>query len=279
MKARILTAVPLAAAAGAAVLGLPSAWFGTLLLPMLWLAIYEWTRLSGTAARAAGIVPTLVAALGLAWLWLPAWDPSAALLLTSPGFVALIQLLVCVTGAFWLIFAAALVVTGGRPLSPGGTWRGAWLISAACIALIFLLHRTPATGPAMAFAVLVMIWASDIGAFFTGRRFGGPRLVPQISPGKTWSGLAGGLLAGLAAGGACVWLLPSLPAREMIHYAPAALLALIAGVAGDLAVSVLKRRAGVKDSGHLLPGHGGVLDRLDSSIAALPVFVLAAAFV
>ena len=125
-------------------------------------------------------------------------------------------------------------------------------------------------GPALAMTLLVIVWAADAGAWFTGRRFGRTRLAPRVSPGKTWEGVAGGVAAAAAAGAAAAWWL----GRSWAEILPAAVLASGASVVGDLFESVLKRRAGVKDSGRLLPGHGGILDRIDGLTAAAPVYAV-----
>ena len=265
MIARVITAAVLAALAYAALFYLSNFQLGLVLLPLLWFASREWARLSGAAKRAAYAVPALMVLFGAALLYLPLY-----LSLYAPFNLPITAILVPAAGAFWLLYTAALVLTLGSRVYPGGAWGGGLLILAAYAALLWL-H---AASVKMTFAVLVMIWAADIGAFFVGRGLGGPRLARRVSPGKTWSGFVGGILIGLGAGALCASLLLHMSQQALINLAPAAALALLAAVAGDLAVSVLKRRAHVKDSGRLLPGHGGLLDRLDSSLAALPVVVL-----
>jgi phosphatidate cytidylyltransferase len=122
--------------------------------------------------------------------------------------------------------------------------------------------------------LLLTVWAGDIGAYLVGRWLGGPRLAPRISPGKTWSGALGGLLAAIAAGLLVAHLL-----SDGADAWRAALVAAILGIvaqAGDLLESFVKRRLEVKDSGHLIPGHGGLFDRLDGVLAAAPVAALLA---
>jgi phosphatidate cytidylyltransferase len=116
--------------------------------------------------------------------------------------------------------------------------------------------------------VVLLVWATDIGAYAAGRAIGGPGLAPHISPGKTWSGATGGLLAAVAAG-IFVAAIQG-PARGLPTAAAIAAFLSIIGQAGDLMESLAKRRFGVKDSGHLIPGHGGALDRLDAMLAVLP---------
>jgi phosphatidate cytidylyltransferase len=150
-----------------------------------------------------------------------------------------------------------------------GTAVGVGYIGTAAIAILFL--RQQPLGFALALWALAIVWATDIGAFFAGRAIGGPKLAPTISPNKTWAGLVGGMVAA-AIVGALIAKLGHLPA-EALWLAP--LLAVAAQI-GDLAESGMKRRVGVKDSGSILPGHGGLLDRIDGM---LPVAILVAALV
>ncbi|WP_030538755.1 phosphatidate cytidylyltransferase [Sphingobium sp. DC-2] len=138
------------------------------------------------------------------------------------------------------------------------------------MALLYLRQQTPDSyGLLLAFWALALVWATDIGAYFAGRSIGGPKLAPRVSPSKTWAGLGGGVLAALATG----FLLHRLAGLPVELAAASGLLA-VAAQLGDLLESAMKRRAGVKDSGTLLPGHGGVLDRLDGVAAVAPLAAL-----
>jgi phosphatidate cytidylyltransferase len=142
----------------------------------------------------------------------------------------------------------------------------------AGVAVLWLRHD-PVAGRADVLFLLSIVWAGDIGAYLVGRWIGGPRLAPHISPGKTWSGSVGGLLAAIAAGSlAAHFLSDAATWRAMLI---AAALSVVAQ-AGDLLESFVKRRLQVKDSGHLIPGHGGLFDRLDGVLAAAPVAALLA---
>ena len=137
-------------------------------------------------------------------------------------------------------------------------------------ALLVRLHGEGALGAELAFTLLVIVWAADVGAYAFGRLLGRTKLAPAVSPGKTWEGVTGGLVtAGLAAALAAPWL--ELPVGRLVVLGVAT--ALIS-VLGDLTQSMFKRNVGLKDSGKLLPGHGGVLDRIDSLTAAVPVLVV-----
>jgi phosphatidate cytidylyltransferase len=146
-----------------------------------------------------------------------------------------------------------------------------WILVA--LAALLALRSDPVAGRANVIFLFVLVWASDIGAYGVGRLIGGPRLAPTLSPGKTWAGAAGGLFAATAIGLLAASTGPR--SNPLTASGIAAFLALV-GQAGDLAESAIKRSAGVKDSGYLIPGHGGLLDRLDATIAVLPAGALLA---
>lgn len=125
--------------------------------------------------------------------------------------------------------------------------------------------------PGRVFCLILFIWAADTGAYFAGKNFGKHKLAPSISPGKTWEGWAGGAALTLATGWAAGYFLPDIP---LSHRLVAAGVVAVFGPLGDLAESMLKRSAGVKDSGTFLPGHGGLLDRFDAFLLVLPVLAL-----
>ena len=167
-----------------------------------------------------------------------------------------------------LAIAAMLVGLGG-----GGKRLAGGVLYAGLPAICLLFLREQPQGIALTLWTLAVVWATDIGAFFAGRGIGGPKLAPSVSPNKTWAGLAGGVLAAAIIGALLVYTL-ELPSGLGLLGGPMAILAQL----GDLYESWLKRRAGVKDSGALLPGHGGVLDRLDGLVpVAVVVATLSAA--
>jgi phosphatidate cytidylyltransferase len=164
---------------------------------------------------------------------------------------------------------AALIAwqLGAPPLWIG---LGAAYLTLPALALIWL-RGLPEVGLRIITWLLVVVWATDIFAYLVGRKVGGPRLAPVVSPGKTWSGLCGGVLAAALAGGVTAWAIGS---ERLLQAASVGGILAIVSQIGDLIESALKRRAGVKDSGALIPGHGGVLDRLDGLILAAPVLAL-----
>jgi len=168
--------------------------------------------------------------------------------------------------AWWLV---ALIWVFNFPTlipKPVAWICGALVLIPAYLAIVSLY----ALQPTLLLFVLIIVWAADIGAYFAGKRFGRVKLAPSISPGKTWEGVFGGL--------AFVALLASIRAQwlsiDIAVLLPFCLAVASISVIGDLTVSMFKRDAGVKDSGHLFPGHGGVLDRIDSVTAAAPLFAL-----
>lgn len=182
-------------------------------------------------------------------------------------------------GAIWvggIVWAAAIAVIG---LIMAAEWRamcharpgmlalGAVYIGPALAALIWL--RAGSQGLSRVLFLAAVVWAGDVGAYIAGRALGGPRLAPRISPGKTWSGALGGTLCAVLAG-VVAW--PGDTARAAL----VALLLSVVAQAGDLLESALKRHFGVKDSGRIIPGHGGMLDRLDGVLTAAPVAALLA---
>lgn len=262
LGARIVSALVLA---GATLLAsLQGGWLLTLFWLLAGIAVaVEWVGVTRVEPR--GPVRAAVG-LGLAVL--------AALTLLKPGILS----------SFGVLAGCASVV-----LALGATWRDRWrgLAGFACASVIVvvppLVRDQPALGLAGLLWMFAVVWTTDIAAYFAGRRFGGPKLWPQVSPRKTWSGFAGGLLAGTAAG-----LLAAIAATRLgwDPIVSPALVVLVSAVAsvisqlGDLGESALKRAFDVKDSGHLIPGHGGVMDRLDGfwSVSLLVGLLLASRY-
>ena len=233
------------------VVAIGALWFGSYALWLLaaalgLLAVREWGGLVGADRLRLGVALAVMAAAMICAA--PAyWDTDRA----TVAFLLIASLLM------------ALVPQSGA-LALGLAYAGT-----ASIALLFLREQPHGFG--LALWTLGLVWATDIGAYFAGRMIGGPKLAPTISPNKTWAGLIGGVIAaGIV--GAVVAALADLPASAFFIAAPLAVVA----QGGDLLESWMKRRAGVKDSGGLFPGHGGVLDRLDG---ALPVLIIVAALI
>ena len=254
LAARIATALVFGAAITAAFLYAPPP-VTAAVLALLWLAgVWEWAGFAKLPASWSVAYTTLFAvAMALAW-WL-----------NGQGLAVLL-----VVALLWWLFALVLVVRYPRSFTPTFVVLAGVVVLLPSWALLVRLHREGSLGAELAFTLLLIVWAADVGAYAFGRLLGRTKLAPAVSPGKTWEGVTGGLLtAGLAAGLAAPWL--ELPVSRLVVLGVAT--ALIS-VLGDLTQSMFKRNVGLKDSGKLLPGHGGVLDRIDSLTAAVPAFVV-----
>lgn len=237
-------------------LALAAIWFGSPYFPVLVALVaagmaWEWARLAAAErwAAMAFVIATPLAAIATIAFGAP---------LAAVG--------VAMSGA--ILVAGAAVATG----VPAPLWLAAgtaW-ISLPCLAILWMAGET--NGRATIFWLFAIVWGSDIGAYVAGRSFGGPRLAPRLSPNKTWSGALGGAACAGLVGGIAALLLGG-PATIWIAMS---LLLSIAAQLGDLVESSAKRKFGVKDSGTLIPGHGGLLDRLDSLLTAAALLGLLA---
>lgn len=254
LRKRILTAAVLVAVLLAVLLLLPPAATVILVTAVVLLGAWEWSgflRLPGSALRFAYVL-----LIGL--LMGAAWSISV-----SPGgrnLVMQLALLWWCVALLWVALAPRRVTAWSAALAGVLALVPAWLA-------LLRLRVGLADGAQWVLFAFLLVWVADIGAYFCGRHFGRVHLAPQVSPAKTWEGVLGGmLLSGLCALAGAAWFhLPALPFLLLC------LGAVAFSVVGDLTESLLKRFAGVKDSGTLFPGHGGVMDRIDSLTAAAPV--------
>lgn len=261
LKQRVITASILAVLVIWAVLKLPVAGFGAALLLMILPAAWEWARLAQLVETRA----RLLYVGGILALILALWPLQAAV---AGGLMSLGVLGWCVLCG-WLWSYSRHPQRRDAPALIGAV--GAVVLVLTWVALLGLRKQgQPDSGHYVLF-LLLLIWGADVGAYFAGRRWGQRRLAPAISPGKTWEGVAGAAAMTLLLAVAGLLALP-IGARWPLFLA---LCVVTAGfsIVGDLFESMLKRQCGVKDSGTLLPGHGGVLDRVDSLTAAAPVFL------
>lgn len=250
---RVLTALVLLGVFVSAVLWAPAWLWAALMAGVAGLAAYEWARLSDFPPLSARVYAALLALCALALPYVLAED--------WPAFQTGLIVLAVV---FWLAIA---------PLWLIGQWRvpQAWLRAAVGVVLLLptwaALLYLHTRGPAVLLGVMAIVWIADTAAYFAGRHFGRRKLAPTISPGKTWEGVAGawGALA-LYAGVLSLWV--GMPLLSLVLMVSGLL---YVSVLGDLFESWIKRVAGMKDSGTMLPGHGGVLDRIDALTSALPI--------
>ena len=273
LKTRILTALVIAPLVLCALFLLPARGFGVAMLAMTVLAAREWSRLTGSPTWNAWAFPGFILLAGAALLFLPAWG-------FGHGWPEAIVLAACGTSALFWLFVAPFWVGLRWPTS-----RASVMVACGCVVLLgawMALVELQSRSPWLVLAAMATVWIADTAAYFSGRAFGRRKLAPQISPGKTWEGVYGALAA-VAVYAVC--LVPfaheagfgaSVGAPAVAVWVGFALLLAGISVIGDLFESLMKRHAGVKDSGNLLPGHGGVLDRVDALLAAMPLAALAA---
>jgi phosphatidate cytidylyltransferase len=266
-RTRLLAAFIMGPIAIAAVLWLPTPWMVAVGAVLFLAGMWEWFALAeieDTLSRTVLLVVNLLLMVALVW------GSSGG----AGGSLVLFKLAVVGGVVWWLL--AMLWLMRFDFASDHDTHARVFKLGAATLAVVpawcalALLHRD---APGWLLLALAMVWATDTGAYFAGRRFGRRKLAPRISPNKTVEGLVGGLLLGVAIAVAGAALLGT-PVAVLPLVALVAILAVLFSVVGDLFESLLKRHVGAKDSGTLIPGHGGILDRIDSQLAALPVFAL-----
>ncbi|UXY14313.1 phosphatidate cytidylyltransferase [Chitiniphilus purpureus] len=255
LKTRILTALVLLPLVLAALFLLPHMGWVAFVALVCGLGAWEWSRLCGVHGWRAGVLPLFVAA-GIAGL-----APAAVPLIDAPWWPVVLA-----TVLFWLIAAPAWLrwrwpltrtLARGLPI-------GFLLLLGAGLSLVALRGHL---GPVGVLAVFAVAWIADTAAYFSGKAFGRHKLAPAISPGKTWEGVAGAAIAVALYAAALSWHFDFSWWRCLV----AALALMVISIVGDLLESLFKRQAGLKDSSALLPGHGGVLDRIDSLIALMPL--------
>lgn len=267
---RVKTALVLIPVMLAGIYLLPLTWFALFIGVIAVLGAWEWADLSGFSATWQRLAYQALIAVLLLGLYLGLRNdilPAAAVLVLASAWWVLGTLLVWrypAAVSLWSQPQARLLMGVLVLLS---MWIGFyWIVRADGSRLLITL-------------LMLLVWGADVGAYYTGRRFGRHKLAPHVSPGKTWEGVLGGLVGAAVLALVLLALFSDLSAWSALDYL---ILAVFAGtvvsisVVGDLVESMVKRHRGLKDSGQLLPGHGGIMDRIDSMCAAAPVF---AAFV
>lgn len=264
LATRVATGLVLAPAVVLAIVFLPALAFAALVSALMLAGFWEWTRLSGMSGRPLRAAALVALAAVFAWL---AWR-------AGPAELVLLAWAAC---GFWLLalgwlWRPRLGAAGGRLAISLKVAAGALLLTGAWAGALLVRDHLP-NGPGWLIACLAVVYGGDSFAYFSGRLFGNRKLAPAISPGKTWAGLYGALAGTVPVALLGGWLLGRTGAG-LAAWMLLAMACLLLSVHGDLIESVLKRQAGVKDSGRLFPGHGGVLDRGDSLFAALPAFAV-----
>ncbi len=264
LKQRVFTALALAPLVLGAVLLMPNRYLALIFAGVLLVGGREWAKLSGLSKITGQSIYLLIIALFMVIAYV------------NLGHAEWVPWLLCVSLVWWSAMLIRLSRYQAREqlkrfyLQQGV--EGILVLVPAWLSLV-LIHGLPENGPLLLVFLLLLIWSADIGAYFAGRRWGRVKLAPQVSPGKTREGLYGAIASALLWGLILAWWL----GLDLQLYPVAVILCVVTAlysVVGDLFESMLKRQRGVKDSGYLLPGHGGMLDRIDSLTAAAPVFLL-----
>ncbi|WP_110656957.1 phosphatidate cytidylyltransferase [Salinicola halimionae] len=259
LRQRILTALVLAPLALAGLFGLSGGSFAAFTALVLLLGAWEWARLAGFDDHKSRLLYTAGLGLVLLVAWWAGWISAQwPLWIAAAGWLA---------NAWWVSRYPQASDQWQPP------WRrlamGGWVLVPCWVGL----YQLRQDGSEWLLFVLLLVWVADIGAYFSGRRFGRRKLAPHVSPGKSWEGVYGGWVAvAVLVFLYALWL--SLDLHQTLGLLIVALIVAFISVVGDLLESMLKRFRGLKDSSHLLPGHGGILDRIDSLTAAVPLFAL-----
>jgi phosphatidate cytidylyltransferase len=261
---RVLTALVLAPLVLWGIWAAPGLIFAIGLAVIFLLAGWEWARLSGYTGNLARLVYVAVLVLAMVALY-------AGLAVVN------LALVVLVCGLMWWTLALMSVIAYPEA---NQLWQnsvlargiaGLFVLLPAWLAIV-VLHGHGPEGPAWVILLALLVWGADTGAYFAGRTFGRHKLAPRVSPGKTWEGVLGGVVLGLLIAWAGSWWLGA--PGGLVAFMLLVLATLLISVLGDLLESLFKRITDIKDSGGLLPGHGGLMDRIDSLTAAAPLFVL-----
>jgi phosphatidate cytidylyltransferase len=261
LKQRVITAIILFALFLAALFGLPSLGWQVLVLAVMWQGAVEWAHLSGLNGRATAVYWLLTLAMMGGVLW---FDNSFSL-----GYQTTLHLAWYILAVlFWVFVVPAWLISGWRTQNAGLMSLVGWIVLVPT-GLAMLDLR--AFNPWVLLFVMTVVMVADISAYFAGKRFGKNKLAPAISPGKTWEGVFGAMI------GVTVYVIIVGWASGLYKHYPIFPAVIAAGlwwvalsVIGDLFESAVKRQAGVKDSGAILPGHGGLLDRIDALTSTLP---------
>jgi phosphatidate cytidylyltransferase len=267
LKARVITALILVAILLPSVFWLPQLYWALLVAGFIGIAAWEWGALLGWNGRSrillGGSVAGLCAIMTLV-------DPSALGIGEYQPVQAWVFLLYGLSTAFWCLLIPFWLKQRWALSGVFGLLVGAVVLLPTWLAMVQLR----AMDPAVLLAAFAVVWVADIAAYFAGRRFGKKKLAPNISPGKTWEGAygatAGVMIYGLVLGHLYLADRVSLPLWLVVLLVVTAI-----SIIGDLFESLLKRKAGIKDSSNILPGHGGVLDRIDSLTSTLPLLAFA----
>ncbi|MFN1618835.1 phosphatidate cytidylyltransferase [Vibrio rotiferianus] len=275
MKQRIITALILAPLVILGIFKLPLIGFIIALTAVTLLGFWEWTQFTESNSRIAALIPAAVVT-GLSFLFISP-DVTSLNQLAAPHYAVL------ALGFAWWIIASGMAITYPKTTN---LWQGSkalrhvfgFLTLIPFLWSVIILRASdisvdPYHGAKLVLYVCFLVWAADSGAYFAGKSMGKRKMAPHVSPNKTIEGLIGGIIAALIVG----WLFAGwfdIQFTSPFHMVIITLITVVISVLGDLVESMFKRVSGIKDSSNIIPGHGGILDRIDSLTAAFPVFAL-----
>ena len=262
LKTRILTATGLLFLFLIGLFYLSPVFWMTLLLAIAVIGSWEWSKLSKFSLRGSIFYLIFTALIGGELLFI-----LSRVTIANPYTTQFIWLY-AITLGFWLLVVPYSLKFNYTIRNPVLLALMGWLLLLPTCLALFQLR---AIDPLLLLSFMAAIWISDSAAYFTGRKFGKHKLAPSISPGKTWEGVVGALTAVFIY--ALIWGYLVEDKTQIILLAPLLLILVILGIIGDLFESLIKRQAGVKNSGNILPGHGGILDRIDALTSTLPVAI------
>jgi phosphatidate cytidylyltransferase len=254
LRQRIITALILAVLVIAAMFLLPTNITAGIITLLMLAGAWEWAAFPGLKHPAARLAYVGLIAGCMAFVW------SQGIVSARADQLLPAALIWWIVASFWVISIPGHVNRGSAALA------GVLVLVPAWLALL-RLHQA---APYWLLFLLLLVVAADVGAYFAGRQFGRHKLAPKVSPGKTWEGVGGGIVAAALMAAVATTIFKV----ELSPFIAICAVVVVASIIGDLTESMFKRHAGMKDSGTLLPGHGGVLDRVDSVTAAAPIFLL-----
>ncbi|HAS6023350.1 TPA: CDP-diglyceride synthetase [Vibrio vulnificus] len=275
LKQRIITALILAPLVILGIFELSLPLFIAALTAVTFLGFWEWTQFVEAKSRIKAMLPAVVVTIG-SFFWIEA--DSASL-----NQIGLPHYLMLAAGSIWWLYASALAITypestqswqGHKPLRH---LFGLLTLIPFMWSVILLravdIESAPYFGAKLVMFVCLLVWAADSGAYFAGKTLGKRKMAPKVSPNKTIEGLIGGVITAIIVG----WFFSGwfdIPFSSPLHMVLITLATVVISVLGDLVESMFKRESGIKDSSNIIPGHGGILDRIDSLTAAFPIFAL-----
>jgi len=267
LRARIFTAIVMLCLFLSALLYLSAIFWMVLLLALTVTGSWEWSRLARFSVKNSIAYLLLTALVGGELLFI-----LSRTVVTDPYSPLFLSLYVA-SVIFWTLIVPYLLKSRYAIRNPALLAIAGWLV---LLPTSLALYQLRAIDPMLLLGFMATVWISDTAAYFSGRAFGKHKLAPNISPGKTWEGVGGALAAVFIY--AFLWSYFAAEETETKFLMPLLLIIAILGIVGDLFESLMKRQAGLKDSGNVLPGHGGILDRIDALTSTLPVAVLSILF-